>query len=230
MALSNINAAYDLCETLYGVVPDEDTFEDLALEAWSRIGTKHTRLYRYIGDVKDHKLELPCNVDVIESVHIPLPDAQVTSNKSNHAWSSNIWVEGYIDHWKFDPNPYWEKGKLIKYDEGDGVLYFSRNYPRVKVVYHGILADDEDGLPLVNDKELRAIASFCAYTSIYKEAIKKKDGNLIKLAQIIKEDWLRNCNAARTPEHLSQNDMDAILDASTRWDRKSYGRSYKPMV
>ena len=90
MALSNINAAYDLCETLYGVVPDEDTFEDLALEAWSRIGTKHTRLYRYIGDVKDHKLELPCNVDVIESVHIPLPDAQVTSNKSNHAWSSNI--------------------------------------------------------------------------------------------------------------------------------------------
>ena len=90
MALSNINAAYSLCESLYGVELDEDTFEDLALEAWSRIGTKHTRLYRYIGDVKDHKLELPCNVDVIESVHISLPDAQFSSNQRNHAWSSNI--------------------------------------------------------------------------------------------------------------------------------------------
>ena len=207
MALSNINAAYSLCESLYGVELDEDTFEDLALEAWSRIGTKHTRLYRYIGDVKDHKLELPCNVDVIESVHIPLPDAQFSSNQRNHAWSSNI----------------------FKYDEGDGVLYFSRNYPKVMVVYHGIIADEEDGLPLVNDKELRAIASFCAYTSIYKESIRKRDGNLVKLAQIIKEDWLRNCNAARTPEHLSQNDMDAILDVSTSWNRKKYGVSFKPM-
>jgi hypothetical protein len=33
MALSNINAAYSLCESLYGITPDEDTFEDLALEA-----------------------------------------------------------------------------------------------------------------------------------------------------------------------------------------------------
>jgi len=55
------------------------------------------------------------------------------------------------------------------------------------VVYHGILADDE-GLPLVNEKELRAIATFVAYTSLYKESIKKRDGNLMKLAQVVKED------------------------------------------
>ena len=83
------------------------------------------------------------------------------------------------------------------------------------VVYHGILADEEDGLPLVNDKELRAIAAFIAYTYMYKDSIKKRDGNLMKMAQVIKEDWLRSCNAARTPEHLSQNDMDAILDVAT---------------
>ena len=84
MALSNINAAYDLCETLYGVVPDEDTFEDLALEAWGRIGTKHTRLYRFIGDVHNGVLRLPCNADEIESVHIPVPDAQVTNTLSDN--------------------------------------------------------------------------------------------------------------------------------------------------
>lgn len=82
------------------------------------------------------------------------------------------------------------------------------------VVYHGIFAD-EDGLPLVNEKELRAIAAFVAYTSLYKESIKKRDGNLMKLAQVVKEDWLRLCNAARVKEQLSQNDMDRILDAKT---------------
>ena len=230
MALSNINAAYSLCESLYGITPDEDTFEDLALEAWSRIGTKHTRLYRYVGKVEDHKLELPCNADVIESVHAPFPDAQVTSNKSNYAWSENIWIEGYIQRWKYNATPYWEKGKLLKYDEGDGVLYFAKNYPKVMVVYHGIIADDESGLPLVNDKELRAIAAFVAYTYLFKDGIKKRDGNIIRLAQTIKEDWLRACNAARIPEHMSQNDMDAVLDVTTRWDRKYYGKSFKAMV
>lgn len=82
MELHNINAAYGLCDTLYGVTLDEGDFEDLALEAWSRIGSKHTRLYRYVSDVTDHKLQLPCNTDIIESVHIPVPDAQVTSNKT----------------------------------------------------------------------------------------------------------------------------------------------------
>lgn len=85
MELTNINGAYGLCESLYGVTPDENTFEELALEAWGRIGTKHTRLYRYTGSVKDGKLELPCNVDYIESVNAPFPDAQLTTNHSNFA-------------------------------------------------------------------------------------------------------------------------------------------------
>jgi hypothetical protein len=55
----------------------------------------------------------------------------------------------------------------------------------------------------------------------------KKDSNLIQLANTIKSDWLQMCNAARIPDHLSQNDMDAILDVRVRWDRKMYGKSFK---
>lgn len=225
MALSNIKAAYGLCDSLYGVTPDENSFEDLVLTAWNKIGTKHTRLYRYEGSVKDGVLKLPCNVDVIESVHVPIPDAQMSSNSSNYPWQ-NVWIESYIDFFPRLNDPYFQPGKLVKYDEGDGELYFPHNYPRVLVVYHGILADDEDGLPLVNDKELTAIATFVAYASLYKDGIKKRDVNTVKLAQTIKEDWLRACNAARIPEHMSQNDMDAILDAKTSWNRKSYHKSF----
>lgn len=230
MGLSNIKAAYGLCDSLYGVIPDENNFEDLALTAWNKIGTKHTRLYQFEGSVKNGVLELPCNledIDLIESVHIPIPDAEVSSNSTNWPWQ-NIWIESYIDRFPRSSDPYFHTGKLVKYDKGENELYFSHNYPRVLVIYHGILADEEEGLPLVNDKELTAIATFIAYASLYREGIKKRDANTIKVAQTIKEDWLRACNAARIPDHLSQNDMDAILDAKTSWNRKSYHQSFKP--
>jgi len=231
MGLSNINAAYGLCESLYGVIPDENNFEDLALTAWDKIGTKHTRLYKYEGSVKDHSLQLPCNAlgtdQIIESVHIPIPDASVTSNSVNFPWQ-NIWIESYIDRFPRLNDPYFHRGKLVKYDEGDGELFFAHNYPKVTVIYHGIIVDEERGLPLVNDKELTAIATFVAYASLYREGIKKRDVNIIKIAQTLEKDWLRACNAARTPDHLSQNDMDAILDAKSSWNRKLYGKSFKP--
>lgn len=229
MELSNMNSVYGLCDSLYGITPDENSFEDLALTAWNKIRTKHTRLYRYEGKVENNVLELPCNVDEIESVHIPIPDAQVTSSASNFPWE-NIWIEAYIDKFPKFNSPYFNRGKLVKYDEGNGVLYFAHNYPKVIVVYHGVLMDDETNLPLINDKEAIAISTFIAYAHLYKEGIKKKDANTIKLAQTLKEDWLRACNAARVSEHLSQNDMDAILDVKTSWNRKSYGKSFKAMV
>lgn len=227
--LHNFRAAYAEADTLYGITASENEFEDIALNGWGRIGNKHTRLYRYIGDVVNGKLELPCNADVIESVHIPLPDAQLTYPETDFGAIPSIWTEGYVDFWKWNEDPYWTRGKLVKYDEGDGVLYFKHDYRRVMVVYHGIIMDDEQ-LPLLNDKELNAVAAFVAYVTLNKEGIRKRDGNIIKLAQIVKEDWLRLCNAARIPEHFSQNDMDRILDVKVRWDRKCYGKSIKPIT
>jgi hypothetical protein len=57
----------------------------------------------------------------------------------------------------------------------------------------------------------------------------KKDGNVINLANTMKQDWLRACNAARISDHFTQNDMDAILDVKYSADRKHYGVSYKPI-
>lgn len=228
--LHNFNAAYGLADSLYGITLSESEFEDIALDGWEQIGNKHTRLYRYVGNVENGQLQLPCNVDVIESVHVPIPDAQLTSNHSDLSFIYSLWTEGYIDFWKYNEDPYHTKGKYVKYDEGNGVLYFAKDYKHVMVVYHGIIADEDTGLPLLNNKELRAIAAYVAYISIYKEGIRKRDGNLIQLAQTIKTDWLRLCNAARVPEYFSQNDMDRILDVKVRWDRKYYGKSHKPIL
>ena len=226
MQLHNIKSAYGLAESLYGVTPTEAQFEDLALNAWELIGTKHTRLHRYVGDTTNRVLKLPCNVDLIESVHLPILDAQVSTATTDFNHDS-IHIEHNIaaDHKMSDP--YYQPGKYLKYDLGDGELYFDNDYKNVIVVYHGVLMDDESGLPLINEKEMRAIAAYVAYASLYRDGIMSRDAGAIQLANSVKADWLQLCNAARIPDHLTQNDMDAILDVRVRWDRKMYGKSFK---
>ena len=230
MKFYDLNAAYSLAQTLYGVEPSPTDFEDIALNAWTLINNKHTRLYRYVEDTEKHQLALPCNVDIIESVHIPIEDAQMTSNKTVFNSIETLFIENYINCWKRIDDPYYNIGKLVKYKEGDNTLYFTRDYKRVMVIYHGILVNDETGLPMITDKEMQAIAAYVGFTLLYKESLQKRDKNLMQMAMQVKQEWLRACTAARVPEHLSQNDMDKVLDASVRWDRKQYGKSIKPIL
>lgn len=216
MQLHSIKAAYTTAMTLYGVTPDPQEFEDIAMVAWELINARHTKLYRFISDTSNNELELPCNCYAVESVHIPLEDAQMTSNKTIFNSVETLFVENYIEAWKRLDDPYYHRGKLVKYKEGNNTLYFSRNYKRVMTIYQGYFVDDEDGLPLVNDKEIHAIAAYVAYTMTFRDALKFRDNSLVQLAQILKAEWLKLCNSARIPDHLSQNDMNSILDVKTR--------------
>ena len=178
--LVNMRASYSLVKSLYGIEANTDDFEEIALAGWELIGNKHTRLYRYIGSTINGELELPCNVDVIESVHIPVVDAQLTSNKINYIDSDSVLVESYIDAWNSGTDPFNQKGKYVKYKEGNNTLYFNRDYDKVIVVYHGIIIDEESWLPLINEKEMYAIAAFVAWREQFKDAIKKHNVDLIK--------------------------------------------------
>lgn len=230
MQFYDLNSAYSLANTLYGVDPSPTTFEDIAINAWLLINNKHTRLYKYVGDTVEHQLALPCNVDIIESVHLPIEDAQMTSNKTVFNSIETLFIENYINCWKRIDDPYYHTGKLVKYKEGDNTLYFTRDYKRVLVIYHGILVNEETGLPMITDKEMQAIATYLGYAMLYKEALQKRDKNLMQIALQIQQEWKRACSAARVPEHFSQNDMDKILDASVRWDRKQYSKSMKAIL
>lgn len=215
MKLYSIKSAYGLANDLYGITISETTFENLALNAWELIGNKHTRLYRYIGSTENKALELPCNAELVESVHLPINDAQLTSSDSSYINTENITTERYIDVYRGFDDVYYQKGKFAKYKEVDGTLYFNKDYPKVMVVYHGVEAD-EDGLPKINDKEMKAIAAYVAYATLYKEGLTKRDGGLVQLATTIQNEWLKRCNAARIPTYLNQNEMDAILDVKFR--------------
>ena len=115
----------------------------------------------------------------------------------------------------------------LNYQMRENTLLFDKDYKNVLVLYRKQILDKE-GFPYINSKEAEAIAAYCAYTDLYKQAIRTRDPNTYQMAQNIKLEWARLCERARVQEKVSQNDMNRILDVMTSFDRKSYGKSFKP--
>ena len=99
-------------------------------------------------------------------------------------------IERYIDSWPTMDSLFNQKGKYVKYKEGGDTLYFDHDYKHVMVVYHGIIADEEDGLPMINEREMNAIAAFIAYRETYKDILRRRDLSKATMAivQDLKED------------------------------------------
>lgn len=187
MELMNIKTAFSLVNTLYGIELKESEFEEIALNAWELIGTKHTELREFTACTVDKTLELPCDCVSIETVTIPLTDAQLTSNLVNGIDGEAIAIEQFIDRIPSLDSPYYQEDKLIKYKLSGNKLQFDKDYHTLHVVYHGVL-QDENELPLINDKEMRAIAAYVAYARTYREGLLKKDANIINVANAMKQD------------------------------------------
>jgi hypothetical protein len=51
----------------------------------------------------------------------------------------------------------------------------------------------------------------------------------MQLAQLLDVKWKNLCTQSRVPDYINQNEMDEILNVSTSWDRKRFGKSFKPI-
>ena len=225
--------AYMQTRELYGLELNPDEFESLGLTAWNRIGNKDCRLYNYTtiplkDEMDQYYVDLPCNVDIIEAVTTNYEDYQKTTPTTVAGNNQNGWIEGYIESRKYNTGTLYAPGKFIKYREEDGKLILSNKFDIVNILYKGVIVDDE-GLPLISEREIDAIAIFCTYTDMFKRALVTKDGASMQLAQILEQKWKLLCTQARVPEYINQNEMDEILNVMTSWDRKRYGRSFKPI-
>lgn len=222
--------ALTLAQTLYDVESDTDTLIDIGLVAHNFIGNKFTQLHKVQLDVncEDGSIQLPCGVDIIEAVTYCGEDWNYTSNMKSNGDISSLYTENYIESRKAFLDPHYISGKFVKYRKVGDKLYVNKGLGKVNLLYHSIILD-EDGLPAINDKEAIAIAEYIAYVTKYKEAIRTNNQNVLKMAQELKQQWLFHCDAARVPEHISQNEMDQILNALTAQSWKTYGDSFKPI-
>jgi hypothetical protein len=67
------------------------------------------------------------------------------------------------------------------------------------------------------------------YSDTFKKALMSRDNNLMQVALLLEKKWKTMCTQARVPDYINQNEMDEILNVSTSWDRKRFGRSFKPI-
>lgn len=227
----NFKYALTLANQLYDVDINEDTFEELGLIAWNFIGNKRCRLYRYSTriDCATLSIQLPCNADIIEAVTYSFEDWRYTTNTTPNGDLNSAFIESYIESRKLFTDPLYIHGKYAHYERSGDTLYFDKDYGLINILYKGIIVDDE-GLPEINDKEAMAIATYCAYTLKYKEGLRTNNGNTLQVAALLKNEWNKFVDAARVPAYINQNDMDEILDIGTRYDRKIFNKSYKPIM
>ena len=228
--MNNFHTVGFQAHLLYGVELQEEDIEEIGLLAWQRIGNKRVRTYRYCTSVDcdgDGSIELPCNADIIEAVTYGFEDWNYTDNIKPNGDVNSAFTEGYIESRKAFNNPLYISGKLVKYERVGDKLYIISGYNgKIIILYRGIILDD-DGLPELTDKEVDAIAAYCAYTAKFKQYLQTNNKDILQAAQFLQNEWNRLCDAARVSEYISQNEMNDILDAKTSWNRKVYGKTYK---
>lgn len=227
------NTAYTQMSDLYGIEILPDDFENIGMIAWTKIGNTRTKMYRFTGtpewdcDTESFVLSLPCNCFRVESVHRNIADHNKSSSTDMYPEIPSTFIENYVERRKENTQHLYTKGEYLNYEEVGDRLYFEKNYGPVTVAFKGLFLD-EDGLPYLTDKEIDAIACYCAYASLWKQAIMTRDGSTSQIAMKLEQDWKRMCDAARVGSGISQNSMDEILDVRASWDRKAYNKSFKP--
>lgn len=234
MATYNFNQAMYQANILYGTnFTNADDFAEIALIGWEAIGNKKTRLYKFVGHPDEQGIvQLPCNCEegCIEAVVAPHEDWNYTSNIHNYGDLRSEWIEEWIEHWKFERHPLYASGHYVHYKQFGTQLQILEPVHVVLVIYKGIILDEE-GLPELNEKEMKAIATYVAYVTQFKEAIQTKNQAAMQFAQKLEQMWNAQLDNARTPAgQLSQNDFDNIANAKSRWPGKVYGKSYKPLM
>lgn len=226
------NAAYSQIRELYGLELNPDEFESLGLIAWDKIGNKQYRFYKFTTAPTEDTdgnfyVTIPCNADFIEAVTTDYEDYQKTTPTNLAGNNQNGWIEGYIESRKYNTGTFYMSGKFIKYREEDDKIYLSDKFNTVNVLYKGVVVDEE-GLPFLNVKEIDAVAAFCAWANMRKKYLMTGDAGTLNRTQLLEANWKSLCTQARVPIYINQNEMDEILNAATSWDRKRYGKSFKP--
>lgn len=184
MELYNFNTAYTHLLELYGIELKPDEFETIGMIGWEKIGNKSIELVNITVPTDEAGIAiLPCEANQIEAVYISAPDHQATSNQAISPLTQNQFVESYIEMRKGDNQPaLYKGGTFIKYRILDAQRIQTSLHSGYVNIFYKTIVFDEDGLPLLNQKEVDAIAAYCAYAITFKKSVMTRDPATFQMA------------------------------------------------
>lgn len=114
-------------------------------------------------------------------------------------------------------------GKYLDYEHCGDHLKFNVDGICVDVIVR-VIQVDSDGYPYVSDKTAMAFAYWLNFTAVQRLYFSKMaDANMLEMAD---EMYRRNAAKARTPEAVSKNEMDDLMNVLTSMNRKFYDLPY----
>jgi hypothetical protein len=221
----------------WGLYFEQDEYIEIAYPIWRSLGNIATEPHRFIETVpQDGVLLLPSGCEFVNSVStIAFRDEEgmdrsstkrsfsssgaskaVRPDKSRLSITSAINLpEGYIE------------GDSVDWVLEEGVIRVTSKHmvDSTVLVRYAAIAVDEDGLPLLNDKELEALKYNVALARVEQDLFKKIPG-ADKLVAYIKPEAIRTLAAAKIPEKITDDTLDEALNIKTSLGFKSFGDKY----
>lgn len=238
--LENFMNAKFLMKDLFGISMNDADFIEKAYRGFRKIGNIATATHAINSTVSDCKVQLPCNVEFIESVSTgktmldPKNDIVYLYEdeylpRANTYYYADILTSPSMNKINISRSQLHPTGQFIPYEicgKNESVKVSDTwEGQKILIIYRGQVLD-EDGLPALTPKEVEAIAYYVAFIDTQKKTWMKEPG-ADKLLAYIKPESEIKLAAAKIPEYVSQNFWDEVLAANTRFDRKQFGSSYK---
>lgn len=241
--LYEVSEAVRMYKVLFG--KDLDYFDMLLLlpTILGKTGSIATKQYLLKGKIVNSELELPAGVNKIEYVcsSVPIGDYNMSIGQTNQNLLLNYRVDQsgnlglYNENatnfsvinpsesvvYEVNKNVFSRpRGFLIPFENDNNCcLKFNYKEMDVDVLYYGTVVDAE-GYPKVPNKTIEAIANYMFFIDTRKRFhMKQVDGNMMALATADKNLAIAQ---ARTPDSLSQNEMDQILNVLTSSNKKRH--------
>ena len=221
----------------YGLTLEKDDFIERAYYVWRMIGNIATTSRRFDFVVpEDGVVDLPTDCEFVKSV----TTTEVLPNVRGNTMGGKDFYNSKGKHREVRPDESmssaessvrmskdYQYGTTVDYTVGDGYIQISSPTMRNRelTMYYSAIEKDEDGLPLLNDKEVEAIAAMVALQEAERRLFRGLKGSDI-LVQYLNPKADQLMAAAKSDEKISDDAIDKILDIKTSWDRKVYGRRF----
>ena len=200
--------------TIFQMDVDEDDYLDNALNCLRLIGNTHYVLESFKGTTDDKGIIcLPTDAFEIESVTTGNDDWFSSALKTSNLRGSG----SFLNYEFYYNNPLGSKTRYL----------ILKDYPECEIqIIYKTYQHDEEGLPLVTEKEAEACAYYYIYVKTLRESFKGNpmSANLLQLAEKNKNTKILQ---ARSITSLNQNLVNQVGNILHSWDRKRWLRSPK---
>jgi|GEM_PF-2268346 len=230
LAKYNIYSAQTKLEEDWGLVLKTPTFLEWAYNAASKIGFNKNFVKIGVTVLEDGLVSLPFKAENIKSVTTDYNNF-LSWNVLNADILNENGIPKIIDRFgiateDLSLNPDQLKGNYVDFIfENESELMVNPELKGRKVYVLALVKMvDDDNLPLFTEKQIEAIATYCAYIYTRRNAFAGIKG--LDLA-FMKSEADKAIASARIPDYISDNEWDRVLDAKTSFNRKSYNKSFR---